>query len=73
MLQEKFLQGKLLILIYIILDCGRVNALSVILHNFTIGPPGLVARGCNTQWLGIKIHNSVITKIISVFSMEEQR
>lgn len=51
MLQVKSLQGKLLILISVILDCSRENALNVIVHNLTIGPSGWVACGCNIQQL----------------------
>lgn len=40
MLQAKSLQEKLLILLSVILDCSRENALNVIVHNLTIGPQG---------------------------------
>lgn len=46
----KSLQGKQLILISVILDCSRENALNVIIHNLTIGPPGMVARAKLNGW-----------------------
>jgi len=51
MLRVKSLQGELLILISVLLDCSRENALNVTVQSLTIGPLGLVACGCNTQQL----------------------